>query len=153
MKLFVTPLGGLPSQRATLESVPDQGRGSAVPSSLVSMSLPIVPVKPGTVASAENGESGMRRLNEFRPDTVVCDFYLPDTDGLQILRRVRSQASHPVTFIVITGACGGDGVERLLKREADFFLQKPVDLKRLRSALERTVAHGPGGPPPAPPAS
>jgi len=106
-----------------------------------------------TVASAENGESGMRRLSEFRPDTVVCDFYLPDTDGLQILRRVRSQASHPVTFIVITGACGGDGVERLLRREADFFLQKPVDLKRLRSALERTVAHGPGGHPPAPPAS
>jgi len=68
---------------------------------------------------------------------VVCDFYLPDTDGLQILRRVRSQASHPVTFIVITGACGGDGVERLLQREADFFLQKPVDLKRLRNALER----------------
>lgn len=106
-----------------------------------------------TVASAENGESGMRRLSEFRPDTVVCDFYLPDTDGLQILRRVRSQTSHPVTFIVITGACGGDGVERLLRREADFFLQKPVDLKRLRSALERTVAHGPGGHSPAPPAS
>jgi DNA-binding response OmpR family regulator len=90
-----------------------------------------------TVASAENGEAGLRTLHEFRPDTVVCDFYLPDTDGLQILRRVRSQASHPVTFIVITGACGGDGVERLLQREADFFLQKPVDLKRLRHALER----------------
>ncbi|HEX8904001.1 MAG TPA: response regulator [Longimicrobiaceae bacterium] len=90
-----------------------------------------------TVASAADGEAGLRRLSEFRPDTVVCDFYLPDTDGLQILRRVRSQASHPVTFIVITGACGGDGVERLLEREADYFLQKPVDLKRLRHALER----------------
>lgn len=89
-----------------------------------------------TVASAENGEAGLRRLTEFRPDTVVCDFYLPDTDGLQILRRVRSEADG-VTFIVITAGCGGDGVERTLQREADFFFQKPVDLKRLRHALQR----------------
>src|SRR6185436_7415907 len=73
-----------------------------------------------TVASAETG---------------VCDFRLPDTDGLQILRRVRSEAE--VTFIVITAGCGGDGVERTLQREADFFFQKPVDLKRLRHALQR----------------
>jgi DNA-binding response OmpR family regulator len=90
-----------------------------------------------TVASAESGETGMRRLSDFNPDTVVCDFYLPDTDGLQILRRVRSQQGSEVTFIVITAGCGGDGVERVLQREADYFFQKPVDLKRLRSALER----------------
>jgi DNA-binding response OmpR family regulator len=87
------------------------------------------------VASAESGEVGLRRLSEFHPDTVVCDFYLPDTDGLQLLRRVRSEAE--VTFIVITAGCGGDGVERTLQREADFFFQKPVDLKRLRHALQR----------------
>ena len=90
-----------------------------------------------TVAAAESGETGLRRLEDFHPDTVVCDFYLPDTDGLQILRRVRSEAGNEVTFIVITAGCGGDGVERTLQREADFFFQKPVDLKRLRSALQR----------------
>ena len=88
-----------------------------------------------TVASAESGEKGLRQLTEFHPDTVVCDFYLPDTDGLQLLRRVRSEAE--VTFIVITAGCGGDGVERTLQREADYFFQKPVDLKRLRHALQR----------------
>jgi CheY-like chemotaxis protein len=89
-----------------------------------------------TVASAASGESGLRRLAEFHPDTVVCDFYLPDTDGLQILRRVRSEGQG-VTFIVITAGCGGDGVERTLQREADFFFQKPVDLVRLRHVLQR----------------
>jgi DNA-binding response OmpR family regulator len=108
-----------------------------------------------TVASAESGETGLRRLTDFNPDTVVCDFYLPDTDGLQILRRVRSEQGSGVTFIVITAGCGGDGVERVLQREADYFFQKPVDLKRLRSALERnhrghaathaTAANGTGG--------
>lgn len=96
-----------------------------------------------TVASAESGETGLRRLSEFHPDTVVCDFYLPDTDGLQILRKVRSQSGGQVTFIVITAGCGGDGVERTLQREADYFFQKPVDLQRLRSALEREIGHAP----------
>jgi len=93
-----------------------------------------------TVASAETGETGLQRLTEFHPDTVVCDFRLPDTDGLQILRRVRSEAE--VTFIVITAGCGGDGVERQLENEADYFFQKPVDLERLRGALAREPQHG-----------
>jgi DNA-binding response OmpR family regulator len=93
-----------------------------------------------TVASAESGASGLQRLSDFHPDTVVCDFYLPDTDGLQVLRQVRSRAGRGVTFIVITAGCGGAGVERTLEREADYFFQKPVDLIRLRSVLERTSA-------------
>jgi len=97
-----------------------------------------------TVTSAANGEAGLRRLGEFRPDTVVCDYYLPDTDGLQILRRVRSEAGRGVTFIVITAGCGGDGVERQLESEADYFFQKPIDLDRLRGALEHDSAlHAP----------
>ena len=94
-----------------------------------------------TVDTAENGEHGLRRLSEFRPDTVVCDFYLPDTDGLQILRRVRDLAGRTVTFIVITAGCGGAEAESLLQREADFFFQKPIDLSRFRDTLQQ-VAHG-----------
>jgi CheY-like chemotaxis protein len=92
-----------------------------------------------TVATAENGEKGLMRLSDFHPDTVVCDFYLPDTDGLQILRRVRDVAGRAVTFIVITAGCGGPDAESVLQREADFFFQKPLDLARFRLALQRGV--------------
>ncbi|MBW3570115.1 MAG: response regulator, partial [Gemmatimonadetes bacterium] len=34
-----------------------------------------------TVATAESGLRGLERVSDFRPDTVVCDFYLPDIDG------------------------------------------------------------------------
>ncbi|HEX2204275.1 MAG TPA: response regulator [Longimicrobium sp.] len=88
------------------------------------------------VATAGTGRDGLRRMADFRPDTVVCDFYLPDTDGLQILRRVR-EAEGEVVFIVITAGCGGAEAESALQREADFFFQKPLDLSRFRSALQR----------------
>ncbi len=90
-----------------------------------------------TVCTAETGTRGLERLSEFNPDTVVCDFYLPDTDGLQILRRVRDMAGREVTFIVITAGCGGADAESLLQREADFFFQKPLDLASFRHALQR----------------
>ena len=93
-----------------------------------------------TVATAETGERGLERVRDFRPDTVVCDFYLPDTDGLQVLRQVRAGSDDEITFIIITAGCGGEDAEDLLRREADFFLQKPVDLSRLRSVLQRPAA-------------
>jgi two-component system nitrogen regulation response regulator NtrX len=95
-----------------------------------------------TVATAENGLRGLERLSEFHPDTVVCDFYLPDIDGLQVLRAVRSLSEQGITVIVITAGCGGEEAERTLRREADFFFQKPLDLHRFRDVLQNTRDNG-----------
>ena len=86
------------------------------------------------VRSAETGTEGIERYHEFHPDAVVCDFYLPDINGLQVLRRVRA-AQDDVMFIMVTAGCGGDEVEQTLRTEADFFLDKPVDLDQLRALL------------------
>jgi two-component system, NtrC family, response regulator HydG len=98
-----------------------------------------------TVCTAESGRRGLQRLREFRPDTVVCDFYLPDTDGLQVLRQIRASGEPEVTVIVITAGCGGEERETVLRREADYFLTKPLDLGRFRDVLQ--AAHG--DPPPS----
>lgn len=97
-----------------------------------------------TVATAENGLRGLQRLSEFNPDTVVCDFYLPDIDGLQVLRAARSLSEQGITVIVITAGCGGEEAERTLRREADFFFQKPLDLHRFRDVLQSSRGNGAG---------
>jgi DNA-binding response OmpR family regulator len=88
------------------------------------------------VSSAGTGARGLAELYDFHPDTVVCDFRLPDTDGLQVLRHVRRAAGRGVTFIVLTAGCGGEDAEADLEREADYFFRKPIDLPRLRRVLE-----------------
>ena len=86
------------------------------------------------VRTAESGNGGLRAAREFDPDVIVCDYDLPDIDGLQVLRRLR--ASGPEAFIiVVTAGCRGTNAERVLRREADLFLDKPVDLDRFRAAL------------------
>jgi len=99
-----------------------------------------------TVCTATTGRAGLERLRDFRPDTVVCDFYLPDIDGLQVLRRTRATAQTPVVFILITAGCGGVESEAALRREADFFFQKPLDLARFRRVLRHYAPAG-GSPP------
>ena len=102
-----------------------------------------------TVATAESGLRGLERVSDFHPDTVVCDFYLPDIDGLQVLRAVRALSESGITVIVITAGCGGEEAEKTLRREADFFFQKPLDLRRFRDVLQTSRGSGSGTPRPA----
>lgn len=92
-----------------------------------------------TVRTAPSGARGLECAGEFLPDTVICDYCLPDMDGLRVLRHLR-QHGRGVYFIALTAACGCGDAERALREEADLFLSKPVDLVRLRSLL---AAHAP----------
>jgi DNA-binding response OmpR family regulator len=89
-----------------------------------------------TVCTAETGTRGLEQLGEFHPDTVVCDFYLPDIDGLQVIRAIRALSDEGITVIVITAGCGGEEAENTLRAESDFFFQKPLDLRRFRDVLQ-----------------
>lgn len=99
-----------------------------------------------TVCTAESGRGGLARMDDFQPDTVVCDFYLPDIDGLQVIRSVRRLGDGPITVIVITAGCGGEESERVLRHEADHFFQKPLDLRRFRAVLQAARTNGDGAP-------
>lgn len=89
-----------------------------------------------TVCTAGTGKSALERARDFHPDTVVCDFYLPDIDGLQVIRQIRSGLPSGVTIIVITAGGAGEETESALRAEADVFLQKPVNLSNFRRALQ-----------------
>src|SRR5680860_527989 len=92
------------------------------------------------VRTAASGSDGLDFLVDFDPDTVVCDFYLPDIDGLEVLRRVREKAAPGVLFIVMSAACGGAESEALVTEKADYFLKKPIDVAEFRRLLKNHPA-------------
>jgi DNA-binding NtrC family response regulator len=79
-------------------------------------------------------------LQQQMPRLVISDLRLPDGDGLGLLASLRQLPLAP-GFIVITAFGTIDQAVDALKRGADDFLTKPLDLEHLRLAVARTLQH------------
>ncbi|MHC5538325.1 response regulator [Singulisphaera rosea] len=67
------------------------------------------------------------------PDMIILDLWLPDGDGVSVLRHVRKTGMR--TFVAITsGALDPDCVARVLPLKPDLLMPKPLDLARLLTA-------------------
>ena len=95
------------------------------------------------VSAAHTGSKAVTAAREFRPDAVVLDMMLPDFDGLEVLRRMRSTLPDlPVVFLTAR-----DAVEdRIagLTAGGDDYVTKPFSLEelvaRLRALMRRAGA-------------
>ena len=93
------------------------------------------------IRSAADGFGAVQAARAFQPDAVVLDMMLPDMDGLEVLRRLRAQASDvPVLFLTAKDAVE-DRVAGLTAG-GDDYVTKPFSLEevvaRLRGLLRRT---------------
>ena len=96
---------------------------------------------------AATGASGLAALQESPPDLVILDLMLPDMDGLEVCRRIKSQAAasggQPSPAILMLTA-KGDPMDRIVGLEigADDYLPKPFEprelLARIRAVLRRS---------------
>jgi two-component system phosphate regulon response regulator OmpR len=96
------------------------------------------------VIHAETGTRGLA-LHEREPvDVVILDLMLPDTDGLDICRRLRARSDGPILMLTARG----DPMDRVIGLEmgADDYLPKPFEprelLARLRAILRRSRSRG-----------
>jgi two-component system response regulator MprA len=96
------------------------------------------------VSVARSGVAGLLLAEEQRPDLIVLDILLPDIDGLEVCRRLRSIDSVPVLMLTARD----DVADRVrgLDAGADDYLVKPfaVDefLARIRALLRRRSSEG-----------
>lgn len=93
-----------------------------------------------TVEEALAGQQGLDQLQEYAPHLILLDQNLPDMDGLDICRRVRSQFTVPI-IMVSSKAAELDKVVAL-ELGADDYITKPPGLRellaRVRAVLRRT---------------
>jgi two-component system, OmpR family, KDP operon response regulator KdpE len=94
------------------------------------------------VTTADDGEDGLASAAARTPNLVVLDLGLPDLDGTEVIRRLRSWTDVPV--IVLTVREGSSDKIEALDAGADDYVTKPFDveelLARMRAALRRTDA-------------
>src|SRR6266436_4942757 len=93
------------------------------------------------ITVAPLGATALEFLSGAEYDAVVLDLMLPDMDGLDVCRQVRTRSDTPV--LMLTGR--GDAIDRIVGLElgADDYLPKPFQprelLARLRAILRRRV--------------
>ncbi|MCK5027906.1 MAG: response regulator [Candidatus Pacebacteria bacterium] len=54
------------------------------------------------VASAENGEEGLAKIEEFHPDLIVLDIKMPKMDGIEFLRALKEKQCEPQIPVLIS---------------------------------------------------
>jgi DNA-binding response OmpR family regulator len=98
------------------------------------------------VHTVDTGEAGLCRIRASRPDLVVLDLMLPDIDGFEVCRRIRSAGDLPVIMLTARGddfdVVGG------LEAGADDYVVKParptVLDARIRAVLRRSTTTADG---------
>jgi DNA-binding response OmpR family regulator len=98
------------------------------------------------VETASDGETGLARARELRPDLLVLDLMLPRINGYEICRALR--AEHCTMPILVLTAKGEESDVVLgLKLGADDYVTKPFSIRELLARAEalRRRAAGPGG--------
>ena len=99
------------------------------------------------VTHAADGASGLAALEAAVPDLIILDLMLPDMDGLEVCRRIKSQSGAPggrpsPAILMLTAK--GDPMDRIVGLEigADDYLPKPFEprelLARIRAVLRRS---------------
>ena len=91
------------------------------------------------VRTAAEGEAALANFNEWRPELVITDLYMPHMDGIELCRRIRSMSTVPIIVLSVKGE-EKTKVEAL-DSGADDYVTKPfgIDelLARVRAALRR----------------
>ena len=95
-----------------------------------------------TVELAENAaQARAARLRE-QPDLVLLDIWMPDTDGVSLLKEWSVSGALTMPVIMMSGHATIDTAVEATKIGAMAFLEKPVTLQKLLKAVEQGLARG-----------
>ncbi len=87
------------------------------------------------VGAGMNGAGAVEQIRRAAPDLVLVDIYLPEQDGLEVIRQVRGLGLD-LDVIFVTAARDSGTITEALRCGAIDYLIKPFDFERFREALE-----------------
>ncbi|MGE7773350.1 response regulator [Chitinophaga sp. NPDC101104] len=90
-----------------------------------------------TVATATNGEEGIRAARKLRPDLVISDIYMPVINGLDLLDSFRDDpALQDIPVVMLTARSEIDDIQQALERGAAGYVTKPFLFKNLHAVIQ-----------------
>lgn len=91
------------------------------------------------MAVAEDGESARKALRERRPDLVLLDIWMPDIDGISLLKEWSEGDGLPCPVVMMSGHGTVETAVEATRYGAYDFLEKPLSLAKLLLTVERAL--------------
>ena len=92
-----------------------------------------------TVELAENAQRARAVRERMRPDLVLLDIWMPDVDGVTLLKEWGSSGQLTMPVIMMSGHGTIDTAVEATKYGAIAFLEKPITLQKLLRAVEQAL--------------
>jgi len=86
------------------------------------------------------GKSAISHATATPYDVMICDWTLPDLDGISVVRHVRAQVATQPVILLLSSLNGQGPRQQALRAGADDFITKPYEPLQLLDALEAAVA-------------
>ena len=88
------------------------------------------------VFTAIDGEDGIQKAYELKPDLILLDVGMPNVDGLTFCMAIQTiSEAQKIPIIIITGQTNRNRVPACLKAGADDFLVKPLQIDELLACV------------------
>ncbi len=88
---------------------------------------------------ADGGEAARRECRNRRPDLVLLDIWMPDVDGITLLKEWKENGELPFPVIVMSGHGTVETAVEATRLGAYDFLEKPLSLAKLLLTVERAL--------------
>ena len=93
------------------------------------------------VRLAENATAARRIRGELRPDLVLLDIWMPDTDGISLLKEWHAGGQLNMPVVMMSGHGTIDTAVEATRFGAFDFLEKPIALQKLLSTVQKALKH------------
>ncbi len=87
---------------------------------------------------ASNGVEALEVLKREKIDVVLSDLYMPEMDGIELLKRVRA-TDNKVVFLMITAHPTIETAVEAIKKGAYDYLSKPFHIEEVRLKINRAL--------------
>jgi CheY-like chemotaxis protein len=92
------------------------------------------------VLQSDGGEKGISLAITHKPDLIMCDIMMPQMDGYDTLRKLRSENStRDIPVIFVTAKAEKQAFEKGMSMGATDFLLKPFTFKDVQQVIDRCL--------------
>jgi CheY-like chemotaxis protein len=92
------------------------------------------------VLKAETGRQGFDMALKSRPDFIILDIQLPDIDGLEVLRKIRSlEIDGSIPVIAMTSYAMVGDREKMMVAGCNGYIEKPIDPETVINQIREII--------------